>query len=78
MMAVSSLFGDGHKAKMANGDKELQGFLLARCVAGTTQPDWNITSGDNPGRIYNQTNDISCSSGTYSYQCSDWKGYPNS
>ena len=59
-------------------DKELQGFLLARCVAGTTQPDWNIKTGDNPGRIYNQTNDISCSSGTYSYQCSDWKDYPNS
>ena len=53
---------------------ELNGFLLARCASGTTAPDWSITA-DGPGRIYNQTEDITCSSGTYSYACADWKAY---
>ena len=30
-------------------------FLVVRCVKGTETPDWNITSGDEVGRIYNQT-----------------------
>lgn len=30
-------------------------FLMVRCVKGTETPDWNITSGDEVGRIYNQT-----------------------
>ena len=56
---------------------ELNGFLLARCVNGTTQPDWSITSGNNPGRIYNKTNDITTTGGIYSYACADWVGYPS-
>ncbi len=56
-------------------NNELDGFLLARCVSGTTQPDWEIKSGNNPGRVYNKTNNITCTSGTYSYVCSDWVAY---
>lgn len=50
---------------------ELQGFLLARCKEGTTTPDWSIKT-DTAGRVYNKTQDISCTAGTYSYVCSDW------
>ena len=55
-------------------DGELTGFLLARCAAGTTLPDWN-NKGDSAGRVYNQTENINCTSGTYSYQCASWKEY---
>ncbi|MBQ8141834.1 MAG: InlB B-repeat-containing protein [Bacilli bacterium] len=48
-------------------------FLLVRCVAGTTTPSWN-TTGDNTGRIYNQTDDINITFGTFGYNVS-WKGY---
>lgn len=54
--------------------EELTGFLLARCAAGTTQPDWNV-KGTGAGRVYNQTNNIDCQSGTYSYECASWKEY---
>ena len=50
------------------------GFLLARCKEGTVTPDWNIHT-DVAGRIYNQTEDISVTSGTTSYACSSWKEY---
>lgn len=30
-------------------------FLVVRCVKGTTTPNWDMKSGDEPGRIYNQT-----------------------
>ena len=52
----------------------LTGFLLARCAAGTTTPDWSIKA-DGPGRIYNQTEDISCVADIYIYNCSSWKAY---
>ena len=48
--------------------------LLVRCVNGTTKPNWELTSGDTPGRIYNQTDDLSLSSSTIS--ASNWKDYP--
>ena len=54
---------------------ELNGFLLVRCVSGTTQPDWGIKSGDSVGRIYNKTADISCSAGVYEYSCPNWSAY---
>ena len=57
-------------------DKALQGFLLARCAGGTTEPNWGMQSGDGAGRIYNKTNDITCSPNVYSYICADWVGYP--
>lgn len=37
---------------------DITGCLLVRCVAGTTTPNWKQT-GDDPGRIYNQTENIS-------------------
>lgn len=53
---------------------DTSGFLLARCKAGTTTPDWNIHD-DSVGRVYNQTEDISVTVGVTSYPCSDWKEY---
>lgn len=50
---------------------ELEGFLLARCIMGTTTPDWTNKT-DTAGRVYNKTQDIICSAGVYSYVCSDW------
>ncbi|GEM_PF-6046550 len=55
-------------------NEELTGFLLARCISGTTKPDWSV-KGNVVGRIYNQTENITCKSGTYSYSCSSWKEY---
>jgi hypothetical protein len=57
-----------------NLDKSATGMLLVRCVAGTTTPNWDVT-GNNKGRIYNQTEDISLVSGKTTYQCSNWKEY---
>lgn len=37
---------------------DITGCLLVRCVEGTTTPDWNKKSGTEPGRIYNQTGNI--------------------
>lgn len=54
--------------------EELSGFLLARCIAGTTQPDWAIHD-NSVGRVYNQTENIDCVAGTYSYACAEWKAY---
>ena len=34
------------------------GMLFVRCPVGTTEPDWDIHSGDGAGRIYNKTADI--------------------
>ena len=55
-------------------NEELTGFLLARCAAGTTTPNWN-QSEHSAGRVYNKTSDIACTSGTYSYVCSNWVEY---
>ena len=55
---------------------EINGFLLARCVAGTTKPDWSDTASNDPGRVYNKTADIECTSGLYTYTCSSWVGFP--
>lgn len=71
----SLTYGANHDASFTVTG-ELQGFLLARCVSGTTTPDWNMTSGNDVGRIYNKTNDIACNTGVYSYACADWVGYP--
>ena len=49
-------------------------MLLVRCSAGTTTPNWDI-SNNSPGRIYNQTDDISLVTGQTTYQCSNWKEY---
>lgn len=54
---------------------ELDSFLLVRCVSTTTQPSWEAR-GNEAGRIYNQTYDISCTSGVYTYASGEWRGYP--
>ena len=48
-------------------------FLLVRCIAGTTTPNWNET-GDVIGRIYNQTTDHTLLEDVYSYKCT-WTSY---
>ena len=45
---------------------DITNFLLARCIKGTTVPDWKNKS-DTPGRIYNKTNDCAVTSGTTQY-----------
>ena len=54
--------------------EELSGFLLARCIAGTTQPSWDIHD-NSVGRVYNQTANIDCVAGTHSYECASWQEY---
>ncbi len=49
-------------------DEELTGFVLARCIGGTTTPDWEETD-DVAGRVYNQTSNVTCTSGVYTYSC---------
>ena len=68
-------FDESGNASFTCGD-ELTGFLLARCHADTVTPDWAIKT-DIAGRVYNQTEDINCTSGVYSYSCTNWKAYPN-
>lgn len=67
----SCSYGDPATSLTFVVDGELDGFLLARCIKGTTEPNWD-EKGDNPGRVYNQTNDVKCSSGVYSYTA-EWK-----
>lgn len=58
-------------------DEEITGMLLARCISGTSQPDWTV-QGDVSGRIYNQTENIDVTSGILTYTCASWKEYnPN-
>lgn len=45
---------------------DITNFLLARCIKGTTVPDWKNKS-DTPGRIYNKTDDCAVTSGTTQY-----------
>ena len=53
---------------------EVTGFNMARCKAGTTEPSWTVT-GDNPGRVYNKTGDVSCSAGNHTYVSPTWIEY---
>ena len=55
-------------------DGSATGMLLVRCAPGTTTPDWNITN-HIPGRIYNQTSDITLIDGVTTYSCSSWREY---
>lgn len=57
---VSVSFEGSKTAKVARfeGTNDMVKFAIVRCAPGTTTPDWNITSGDAPGRIYNKTADV--------------------
>ena len=55
-------------------DGSATGMLLVRCVSGTTVPNWK-TKGDNPGRIYNKTGDITLSNGVTTYTSPSWSDY---
>lgn len=56
------------------GGYQLTGFLLARCSYPTTTPSYSV-KGDDAGRIYNKTGDVTVTKGTFTYSCSDWPGY---
>ena len=45
---------------------DITNFLLARCINGTEEPDWENKS-DTPGRVYNKTDDCAVTSGTTQY-----------
>lgn len=55
-------------------DKNIVGALVARCVAGTTTPSWQVND-DSVGRIYNKSEDIAITSGVTTYTCSTWYEY---
>lgn len=55
-------------------DANLKGFLLVRCAAGTTEPNWDA-KGDTAGRVYNKTGDFTCVTDTYVYFCTAWQEY---
>ena len=62
--------GSGTNVSFA-AEKDIAGFLLVRCYEGTTKPNWD-EHGDNLGRIYNKTGDITCNGG-YSYKYTSWQ-----
>lgn len=51
---------------------DITGCLLVRCIAGTIKPEWSV-KGDNPGRIYNQTENIDTISEVMTSP--EWKEY---
>lgn len=52
----------------------ITGFNMARCSAGTVTPNWKAT-GDNPGRVYNKTGDVTIYSGVTTYASPEWVEY---
>lgn len=73
---VNCVYGEGEKPSSLSFtvSHEMTGCLLARCAEGTTTPSWN-EKGNVPGRVYNQTENINLTSGTYSYASGSWKDY---
>ena len=56
-------------------DQPIDGFLLVRCVRGTTTPSWTIKD-DDVGRIYNRTIEFIAVPGLESYDGSSvWTEY---
>lgn len=52
----------------------ITGFNMARCVAGTAMPNWNVHDhGD--GRVYNKCGDVVIMKGVYSYASPSWVEY---
>ena len=52
---------------------EVHHITLARCIAGSTEPDWNAPL-NAKGRVYNKTEDITITQGTTSYAAT-WSEY---
>ena len=62
-----------------NAPEDITGMLLVRCHYQTTEPNWDLKTEDTlntPGRVYNQTADITVTSGKTSYECPGWVDYP--
>lgn len=73
-----SYYGENNEYTNVSGTFEapsnITGFNLARCSAGTTQPDWTVT-GNAAGRVYNKTDDVMTSSGVYTYSAPHFVEY---
>lgn len=54
--------------------KDITGFLLMRCAAGTTTPDWSAT-GDVAGRVYKKSADFTISESVTTYTSTAWSDY---
>ena len=47
---------------------------MARCKAGTTQPNWEVHD-DSEGRVYNKTENVRFVAGTTTYASPNWVEY---
>ena len=57
-----------------NAPSGITGFNMARCVAGTILPNWNVhDNGD--GRVYNKCGDVVVMKGVTSYASPSWEQY---
>ena len=70
----AATYEDNHYYAEAIMPYDVNTFLIVRCPTNTVVPDWNAT-GDNPGRIYNQTDDISTVMNQYSYSITNMKNH---
>ena len=52
----------------------ITGFNMARCVNGTTAPDWTV-KGDGAGRIYNKSGDCAVTYAVTTYSSPSWVEY---
>ena len=52
----------------------ITGFNMARCVAGTIAPNWNVHD-DGDGRVYNKCGDVVIMKGVTSYASPAWEQY---
>lgn len=52
----------------------LEGFNMARCSEGTSEPNWKAT-GDSAGRVYNKTADVTVRPGTTTYSSPEFVEY---
>ena len=62
-----------------NAPEDITGMLLVRCHADTIEPNWDLQDESTittPGRVYNQTEDITIVPGQLSYECPGWVDFP--
>ena len=69
--------GSGETASVTGtfeAPSDITGFNMARCVNGTTKPNWNVRD-NGEGRVYNKSGDVVIVSGRTSYASPDWVEY---
>lgn len=55
---------------------DAKGFLFARCIEGTTTPDWALKGGSAAGRIYNKSTNVTFVKGQTEYSVASFTEYP--